>query len=189
MEKAWDMRPDRLLNHAVTYPQFIEVRPVFSRGFRKRAFGGLSCCTEHDTRGDERGRPMRCGMGAACSVLCSLRPGSTQPLTAAGRDPRSCLPSFPLWAHPHSQVLACCLSMKAASQSATGGLLPSVQLMPSLGDTLQHLPALLESIGLWREKVRKSCTTALYDMPIRQCSSPICCSASSVLLQTLWPCG
>ncbi|KAG2448846.1 hypothetical protein HYH02_006197 [Chlamydomonas schloesseri] len=74
VSEPWDMRPDRVLNHPVSYPQFIE-------------------------------------------------------------------------------ILSACLSVKAASQSPTGALMPSVQLLPTLGDTLQHLPALLEAIGLWREKI------------------------------------
>ncbi|GIL45775.1 hypothetical protein Vafri_2921, partial [Volvox africanus] len=51
------------------------------------------------------------------------------------------------------EILAACLAMKAATQTPTGSVLTSVQLLPTLGDTLQHLPAMLESVGLWREKI------------------------------------
>ncbi|GIL71888.1 hypothetical protein Vretifemale_2308, partial [Volvox reticuliferus] len=51
------------------------------------------------------------------------------------------------------EILAACLAIKAATQTPTGAVLTSVQLLPTLGDTLQHLPAMLESVGLWREKI------------------------------------
>ncbi|GFR42409.1 hypothetical protein Agub_g3309, partial [Astrephomene gubernaculifera] len=51
------------------------------------------------------------------------------------------------------EILAFCLSLKAATQTPTGAVMPSVQLLPTLGDTLQYLPGLLEAVGLWREKI------------------------------------